>query len=713
MMFFPPLQLHGTGTALGDPIEISAMFGALLSEKTDGRRQALCLGANKTAMGHSEPSSGMAGLLSSLLLLSRGVAVPILHLRSVNPEIMNSFARRPGAARIPRGTAPSPLASLTNMVATSSFAWHGTNAEVIFSAGEVAALPKTLGRGPFFPQRFSMVGRVNPLYRDVKARDGIITVAAQLANSSVAADLRDCAVGGKIIYPCAALLELSSAVARSVLVDGRPDPGQSLVLNRVSQGLPLTLTQFDSPAPEISVTILSAHGALEVASSRHSTEARSFFSADVAGVGVLPVASLGRPLDVPWASLGLVWGNRRSAGFFTPPTVLEAALSLTLPPTGNQGQSFARTVASMASFFAPFPIVEGTVSTLAELVSAPSFDGASGSCRLVGDLGEWGATHASQLMWKPATLLRIDEPGFAVASSLAQHELQNLSYLSPPLSDSLLASLNSRITSAVRKLIGCEILDDEPLMEAGLDSILSVQLIRTLEAELEVRLPATLTFDCPTLASLCDYVASALAEKQGGASREVRPAAAPPSALSAAGFRYPRQSSTIISLQAYSRCVAGHALADPASVDRITIVRSHWDVFAIGNYLRNPALDGLSTPFMGVVPDVETFDAAFLISSNEAIMMDPQQRLLLHHAYESLQSPLEVDRRRSTGVYVGISNLDYASVAALLPPSSYAASGIALSVACGRISYFFGLNGPSASVDTGAPLVLNSSFNAA
>ena len=52
------LQLHGTGTSLGDPIEVGAAAGLLL----EGRPQPFPLLASKSGLGHSEPASGIMGL---------------------------------------------------------------------------------------------------------------------------------------------------------------------------------------------------------------------------------------------------------------------------------------------------------------------------------------------------------------------------------------------------------------------------------------------------------------------------------------------------------------------------------------------------------------------------------------------------------------------------------------------------------------------------
>src|SRR5580698_8202490 len=105
---------------------------------------------------------------------------------------------------------------------------------------------------------------------------------------------------------------------------------------------------------------------------------------------------------------------------------------------------------------------------------------------------------------------------------------------------------------------------------------------------------------------------------------------------------------------------------------------------------------------------VDLFDPRhFGISPREAIGMDPQQRLLLEVSWEALENagidPSDL-YQSATGVYVGLSSHDYAQLqlrdgeARAIDP--HFASGVAASVAAGRISYVLGLNGPSLSIDT-------------
>jgi acyl transferase domain-containing protein len=147
-------------------------------------------------------------------------------------------------------------------------------------------------------------------------------------------------------------------------------------------------------------------------------------------------------------------------------------------------------------------------------------------------------------------------------------------------------------------------------------------------------------------------------------------------------------------------------------VDAISEVPpDRWDAAAYHN--ANPDAPGtIATRFGGFLSKIDEFDPSFFgISPREAASLDPQQRLLLEVSWEALEragvAPPDL-YGTATGVFVGMSTFDYAlhQVGGQVEQDDldridgYVATGTTLSPAAGRLSYVFGLNGPSMVVDT-------------
>jgi acyl transferase domain-containing protein/acyl carrier protein len=117
------IEAHGTGTALGDPIEVSA-----LTTVFGGRTHDLVLGAVKSAIGHTEGAAGVAGFIKAVLALRHGVIPPNLHFTEPSPHI--DWARLPFV--VPTRTRPWPRDG--RAAGVSSFGMSGTNAHVVLGA---------------------------------------------------------------------------------------------------------------------------------------------------------------------------------------------------------------------------------------------------------------------------------------------------------------------------------------------------------------------------------------------------------------------------------------------------------------------------------------------------------------------------------------------------------------------------------------------------
>lgn len=120
------IEAHGTGTPLGDPIEIAALTQAFRSG--GAKRNGYCaIATGKTYIGHLDVAAGATGLIKTVLQLQNGIIPPLLHFKAPNPKI--DFANSPfypvtRPLEWKRGSQP-------RRAGVSAFGVGGTNAHII------------------------------------------------------------------------------------------------------------------------------------------------------------------------------------------------------------------------------------------------------------------------------------------------------------------------------------------------------------------------------------------------------------------------------------------------------------------------------------------------------------------------------------------------------------------------------------------------------
>lgn len=122
------IEAHGTGTPLGDPIEMQALTE--IFPRTGPDQPSVHVTSVKANIGHTETVSGIAGIIKTVLLMQHEVIPPQLYLEQVNPHISLEGSR----IALPTAAAPWPATSGRRLAGISSFGFGGTNTHVLLEA---------------------------------------------------------------------------------------------------------------------------------------------------------------------------------------------------------------------------------------------------------------------------------------------------------------------------------------------------------------------------------------------------------------------------------------------------------------------------------------------------------------------------------------------------------------------------------------------------
>ncbi len=133
------LEAHGTGTPLGDPLEVQAIGAVYGPGRSD--ESPLRIGSVKTNLGHTEAAAGLTGLIKVVLMMRPGHGIaPHLHFKDPSPQI--DWQRWP--IQVPTSLLPWRNESGTLYAGVSSFGFSGTNAHVIMGAAGAADIDREM-----------------------------------------------------------------------------------------------------------------------------------------------------------------------------------------------------------------------------------------------------------------------------------------------------------------------------------------------------------------------------------------------------------------------------------------------------------------------------------------------------------------------------------------------------------------------------------------
>ncbi len=134
------IEAHGTGTPLGDPIEMASLNAVL----NDDSNQRVVVGSVKTNIGHLESAAGIAGLIKVVLAMQNESIPPHLHLKEINPYLSLE------GSRLEIGTylRPWKRRATPRFAGVSSFGFGGTNAHIVLSDAPLIRTPIRGAKAP-------------------------------------------------------------------------------------------------------------------------------------------------------------------------------------------------------------------------------------------------------------------------------------------------------------------------------------------------------------------------------------------------------------------------------------------------------------------------------------------------------------------------------------------------------------------------------------
>jgi len=528
------LELHGTGTSLGDPIEVGALHAVLVESTQATRLAPLILSAMKSCMGHTEPAAGAVGLLHAMLEAAAHSAQPIVHLNAINPHLASVTRMRTTGAMDSMALPRQHMAAATIPVnrpaqrGISSFAFQGTNAHVMVAASASTATTGMTQRGSaalWTRERLWLAAPRHPLVQSVAVITASVTVRFE-ARISVDHQmyLWDHRVAGRGLHTAATILEIGTSALRLI-----HDAPAAMCGTAITS--PFVLPSADASTRMIcSVNMLS--GGLEIGSSANNhphltshcrtIHARQSVMAIVSlNEGLRMMLHASQVISTPPTALGRIIHDAAvvgggNSGLYMPTAVLDANLSLASAVQDVPAASKLHIPAGIDAYWVEATKVGGQSGVWATATSRPK----STSDHTIFGNGS-RVIYLAGLEIKPAGTSSRAAPKVrtALGSKLTTGVMHEKAWVTCPDDIALIrAQVLKTITDFLddggdRAAAGQTVIDGSlGLIEAGLESLGVMELHAALQRAFSgIALPSSLMYDCPTVDDVVHLVTSTVA----------------------------------------------------------------------------------------------------------------------------------------------------------------------------------------------------------
>ncbi|MCP3137808.1 SDR family NAD(P)-dependent oxidoreductase [Pyxidicoccus xibeiensis] len=687
------IETHGTGTRLGDPIELEALTAAF--RRYTDRRQFCAIGSIKSNLGHPSHAAGVASLIKVLLALRERRLPPSLHFRTPNrlidfdstPFYVNTELRD-WASDGPR------------RAAVSSFGFSGTNCHLVVEehpdarprasrAPAQALLPLSARTEDSLRQYARELGRFLMQHPGAELAD----VAATLQTGRAAFEHRVALLAGSTEELREKLAAVASGTDAPGLYRGTADPD--------AQPDRVRLTPDAEPGATASAwatgTSFDFTGLYAGTAPRRIPLPTYAFATEQCW---LPARQASQPVQAPPVPAAPVPGERVRS-------ILRSAAAEQLSVPAGELDLHAPSEELGFDEVTRAGLLERLNRELGTDLRAHVFSVGTTLSELSERLASVPAPQPSRA---PEALV-MTSPRFTPEPQVADGELRRRTedYLKRVLSESF-------------RLPPERLRSRTPLQDYGIDSVLINKLNKLLE-ETFGALPRTLFFEYQTLHDLAGYFAQHHAERlltllDGRPTLPARgPAATEPATVAPpapAAEPRPMRGTTRQDLQDIA--IIGMAGRYPMARDNeelwanllagkdaiVEVPKERWDHRQYFSEDRDEP-GATYAKWGGFLSDVDKFDPRFFnITPKEAETMDPQQRLFLETSWAALEDAGYTPRRlaasarargkKDAGVFAGVIYGEY-SFFIDVPIAGYWAVP-------NRVSYHFGFNGPSFAVDT-------------